>query len=131
MKAIDASQDIASNKEIDPQGRVLDFPRHVPWKKHLEVLEDEGYIQKGKILYVLYGKDGDRRVQCVGKESGSFANRKSLPKSWRGKRDGEFCKEAGLADLKFCHMGGFLCGSESRESQIELVKMALAAPTED
>merc|ERR1712226_481684 len=114
--------------EVDPSGQVLDFSeKFCPWKEHLSNLEEEGYLEADKILYVLYGKDGDRRVQCVPKEKGSFANRKSLPESWRGKRDNEFCKETGLSELIFCHAGGFLCGARTRESQVELVKMALKA----
>lgn len=114
---------------VDPvNGRAIDLPQFCPWKAHLEELEEEGKVEPGSILYCLYASgDGSFRVQCVGKQKGSFENRKSLPESWRGLRDEAFCKETGVADLVFCHAGGFLCGSKTKESQTALLKMALDA----
>lgn len=124
VKAVD------NRHEIDEQGRLIDFTelQFCPWKRHLKELEEENYLPAGQVLFCLYkGSSGDKdfRIQAVGKEEGSFANRKDLPESWRGKRGDDFCKATGQADVNFCHAGAFLCGTHSRESQIALAKMAL------
>lgn len=113
--------------EIDESGKIIFLSRYCPWRAHLEDFEQLEIVPEGEILYVLYegGKDSFR-VLCVGKESGSFENRKSLPKEWCGLRDEELSKISGIPDMLFVHASGFTGGCKTRDSLLRMVKTSVA-----
>jgi uncharacterized UPF0160 family protein len=96
-----------------------------PWKDHLFSIEEELKIE-GEILYVLYPDPlGQWRVQCVPNELGSFANRKSLPESWRGIRDNHLSELTGIKDCVFVHASGFIGGNKTKAGALEMATQAL------
>lgn len=61
------------------------------------------------------------RIQAVSVKSGSFENRVSVCKAYRGLRGEDLNKAAGINDGEFVHMAGFIGGAWSMKS---VVKMA-------
>lgn len=54
-----------------------------------------------------------------------FESRKALPAQWRGLRDDELSKEAGIPGCIFVHMSGFIGGSVTYEGALAMAKLAL------
>jgi len=50
---------------------------------------------------------------------------------FKGLRDDELSKAAGISDGVFVHMTGFIGGARSKESALKLAKMSLDAKTEN
>lgn len=111
--------------DIHASGEVIEINTMCPWKQHLFELEMEHGIE-GKIKYCIgkAGKD-DFRIICVPVLVDSFLCRKFLPKPWRGIRDDELKNVCGNQYANFCHANGFICGTKTRESAIELAGMSL------
>lgn len=104
---------------------VLVLPVGCPW---VETLLTE--IKDGDILYVVYPEpDTGWMVQAVPKAPGSIENRKSLPASWAGLRNGLLAAASGVPDAVFCHRNRFICGAKSKEGALALAVKALAEPT--
>jgi uncharacterized UPF0160 family protein len=80
---------------------------------------------KEEILYVISPskKDDLWRINAIQKER--FENRKDFPKEWSGLRDEDLEKVTGVKGSKFCHRALFLAVADSKESAMELVKLAL------
>lgn len=101
-----------------------------PWKDHLFSLESES-SDNTKILYALYpeseAENSKWRIQCVPVSPDSFENRKSLPEAWRGVRDADLSKVAGIEGCIFCHASGFISGAETYEGVLQMARKALAA----
>lgn len=118
---------ILERKEYHPSGKVIYFSQFCPWKAHVYAFEqDKNFkeLSENEVLYCVFQGADSCRVQCVSVE-GSFENRKSLPKSWRGIRNEELQKVTGLSDAVFCHAAGFISGWGSMESAKKAVEMAL------
>ncbi|KAJ0105229.1 hypothetical protein Patl1_17426 [Pistacia atlantica] len=96
------------------------------WKLHLFELEEEMKIEP-LIKYVLYEDDRGKqwRVQAVGVSPDRFESRRPLPAQWRGLRDDELSKEAGIPDCVFVHMSGFIGGNKSYEGALAMARAAL------
>jgi uncharacterized UPF0160 family protein len=60
------------------------------------------------------------KVKC-----GVFENRLGLPSEWRGVRDEDLSKIAGIDGCTFCHAGGFIGGNKSYEGVLEMARVAL------
>ncbi|RUS19242.1 GAMM1 protein-like protein [Endogone sp. FLAS-F59071] len=93
----------------DLASRILVLEQACPWKEHLmDVERERGIPEEGNILYMLYPDEtgGSWRVQCVGKNSGGFENRKSLPESWRGHRDDTLSEISKIPGCVFVHASG-------------------------
>ena len=93
-----------------------------------EFLEDTFAKMKEakQINYVVFPSNrGGYNVYAVPLEIGSFENRKTLPQSWRGKRDKELQEITGVKTARFCHNAGFLCCSETMEDAITLAYKAI------
>ncbi|KAI5922749.1 metal-dependent protein hydrolase [Camillea tinctor] len=126
--------------EYDSEGRIMVLDaQSVPWKEHLYALEEqdaaaagvEGDDSKGKILYVLYREkpvpDAKWRIQAVPVTDTSFQSRKALPEPWRGARDEELDKVAGVSPGGvFVHMSGFIGGHKTFEGAMEMAVKACA-----
>lgn len=77
-------------------------------------------------LFTVFPRDdGSWAVAAIRTESHSFDDRKSLPESWAGKRDGELEKVTGVAGSVFCHRGRFLAVAKTKEAILKLAEIAL------
>lgn len=120
----------AKRLEYDSEGRILVFPgQSVPWKDHLYTLEEEtGTVSK--VLYVLYPESpapaAKWRIQCVPESKDSFQSRKPLPEAWRGFRDEELDKIAGVTGAVFVHAAGFIGGNKTFDGAKTMAVKALA-----
>lgn len=65
------------------------------------------------------------RVQAVAVAPDRFESRKALASQWRGLRDGELSKEAGIPGCVFVHMSGFIGGNQSYEGALAMAKASL------
>ena len=111
-QAIDESKD-----------EIMLLERNIPWKEFLLNSEKE---KAKEINYVVFpSKRGGYNVYAVPIEIGSFENRKTLPQSWRGKRDKELQEITGVKTARFCHNAGFLCSSETLEDAMTLAHLAI------
>lgn len=120
-------QDAFNNRfNVDNSGSILLLERFVPWKEHLYHVEYENNC-RGKILYVVFpDSSANYRVAAVPVGSSSFESRKKLPEPWRGVRDEELSKVAGVEGCVFIHAAGFIGGAKTQESTLELAKKAVA-----
>jgi hypothetical protein len=61
----------------------------------------------------------------------SFENRKSIgTPAWRGLRDAELSKVAGVPGCVFVHASGFIGGNDTYEGALQMARLSLAAPAE-
>lgn len=117
---------VAARHEVHAGGEVMVLAQGgCPWKEHLFELEEELDIQ-GQIKFVLY-EDRGWRVQCVPRALTGFDNRLSLLEAWRGLRDEELSKAAGVPGCVFVHASGFIGGAATRDAALELALKTLAA----
>ena len=78
------------------------------------------------IKFVLYtDQAGMWRIQAVTVKGQAFENRLSLPEAWRGVRDEDLSKIAGIDGCKFCHAAGFIGGNETFEGALKMAQVAL------
>ena len=112
--------------ETDDSGEIIVFESGgLPWRHHLYELEKEHGVDP-LIKFVLYTDTaGMWRVQAVTVEGMGFENRLSLPEAWRGVRDEDLAKVAGIPGCKFCHAAGFIGGNETYEGALEMARVAL------
>mmetsp|Transcript_9685 Transcript_9685/g.9993 ORF Transcript_9685/g.9993 Transcript_9685/m.9993 type:complete len:391 (-) Transcript_9685:43-1215(-) len=112
---------VSNRKNIHESGRVLYIEEEIPWKEHLNKIEEEQNL-KNEILFVI-GKTKLEgfRVFTVPLFRGSFDFRKGLCKEWRGKREDELKAVSKINDIKFVHNSGFIGGAHSYESALKMV----------
>jgi uncharacterized UPF0160 family protein len=112
--------------ECDASGEIIALHSGgLPWKNHLYELEHQYNIDPC-IKFVLYtDQAGMWRVQAVPVEGKAFENRLGLPKEWRGVRDQDLEKVAGIAGCTFCHAAGFIGGNKSYDGVLEMARVAL------
>jgi uncharacterized UPF0160 family protein len=101
--------------------RLIILEGRFSWAKVLDKYEEPLFV----IFPSVFNKNW--HVRAVGKESGTFENRKDFPESWAGKQGEDLVKETGVSDASFCHNKLFLAVAESREGAIALAKLALNA----
>ena len=84
-------------------------------------------IQNDELIkYVLYtDQSGMWRIQAVTVEGQAFENRLSLPEHWRGVRDEDLLKIAGIEGCTFCHAAGFIGGNKSFDGVLEMARVSL------
>jgi len=135
--------------DVDSSGQIIKFESGgMPWKSHLYDLEKEYKIgvsddngantdgekqnQKDDLIkFVLYtDQSGMWRIQAVTVEGQAFENRLSLPEKWRGVRDEDLEKIAGIKGCTFCHAAGFIGGNKSFEGVLEMARVALQQSNE-
>ncbi|OMP02836.1 Metal-dependent protein hydrolase [Corchorus olitorius] len=117
---------VAERFNIDPSGEIMVLKRFCPWKLHLFELEEEMKVEP-LIKYVLYEDERGKqwRVQAVGVSPDRFESRKALPAQWRGLRDDELTKGAGIPGCVFVHMSGFIGGNQTYEGALAMARNAL------
>ncbi|XP_057976409.1 uncharacterized protein LOC131163724 [Malania oleifera] len=117
---------LTARQDIDPSGEIMVLDRFCPWKLHLFELEEEMKIEP-HTKYVLYQDDRSKhwRVQAVAISPDKFESRKPLPSQWRGLRDDELSREAGIPGCVFVHMSGFIGGNQTYEGALAMARAAL------
>lgn len=112
--------------ETDASGQIIVLQSGgLPWKSHVYELEHLYNIEP-EIKFVLYtDQAGMWRVQAVPVEGKAFENRLGLPKEWRGVRDQDLEKVAGIEGCTFCHAAGFIGGNKSYEGVLKMAQVAL------
>ena len=117
---------VNSRYECDSSGEIICLPSGgLPWKSEVYDLEVELDIVP-LIKYVLYQDESQMwRIQCVSVKGKAFENRLGLPSEWRGVRDEDLSKIAGIDGCTFCHAGGFIGGNKSYEGVLEMARVAL------
>eukprot|EP00239_Pterosperma_sp_CCMP1384_P004963 CAMPEP_0197844618 /NCGR_PEP_ID=MMETSP1438-20131217/1619_1 /TAXON_ID=1461541 /ORGANISM="Pterosperma sp., Strain CCMP1384" /LENGTH=355 /DNA_ID=CAMNT_0043455531 /DNA_START=107 /DNA_END=1177 /DNA_ORIENTATION=- len=112
--------------QVDPSGELLLFESGgMPWKQHLYELEREHSVDP-LVKFVFYQDQAKMwRIQAVTAEGTDFTNRLSLPAPWRGVRDDELSKVAGIEGCCFCHMAGFIGGNKTLEGALAMGRAAL------
>jgi len=113
--------------EVYESGEILKFDRPCAWKDSVYEIEKKNDCV-GTIKFVLFqDKSGGEgwRVQAVSVDAGSFSNRKSLKKEWRGISQEDFAKISGMPDVVFCHGAGFIGGARSYESALKMAVLSL------
>lgn len=120
----------------DDSGRIVVFEDgHVPFASHLYDAEREEAAAKGsreedgQVWYVLFPetaeKDSKWRLRAVTVEGAEFTNRKDLPDAWKGLRDEELSKVAGIEGCVFVHATGFIGGNKTMEGALQMAKKAV------
>jgi uncharacterized UPF0160 family protein len=119
-------QSVHDRFKVDDSGEILAFTEGgLPWRGHLYELEKTHKLEK-TVKFVLYTDQGGMwRVQAVTVEGKAFENRLSLPEAWRGVRDQDLTKVAGIPGCKFCHAAGFIGGNETFEGALQMARVAL------
>ncbi|KAI9825323.1 MAG: hypothetical protein M1819_000569 [Sarea resinae] len=117
----------------------------VPWKEHLYALEagssptttdtttpgTTDTTTTKRVLYVLYPElpggppESKWRIQSVPVSADSFESRKPLPEQWRGLRDAELDRVAGVDGCVFVHASGFIGGNRTWDGVWEMARLAL------
>ena len=103
--------------EKSEQG-ILILEEFIPWKEFLLESKNEKAIDIN--FAVFPSKRGGFNVYAVPEQIGSFINRKSLPKEWRGLQNEELQKATGVKTARFCHNAGFIISCENKEDAIKL-----------
>ncbi|KAK7350046.1 hypothetical protein VNO77_08097 [Canavalia gladiata] len=117
---------LVARQTVDPSGEILVLTKFCPWKLHLFELEGEMKVNP-PIKYVLYQDERSKqwRVQAVSVSPDRFESRKALPLQWRGLRDDELSKEAGIPGCVFVHMSGFIGGNQNFDGALAMARAAL------
>jgi len=97
-------QGVLMRKGVDTSGEIVTLPNGgLPWKNHLYELEKKHAIDP-LVKFVLYTDQGGMwRVQAVTVKGKNFENRLGLPEGWRGVRDTDLTRIAGIPGCRFCH----------------------------
>lgn len=112
--------------EFHPSKKFIHMEKSCPWKSHLLNLEEENKIV-GQIKFVFYQDERKMfRVQAMPHSENSFENRCSIHKDYRGLRDDDLNKAAGITDGGFVHAAGFIGGAWSMDSCIKMAEASLA-----
>lgn len=78
-------------------------------------------------IYFIYPREKNLawKIEALRKSFDSFESRKPFPENWAGLRDEDFQKASGISDAMFAHDGRFYCVVKTKESALELAKIAL------
>ncbi|KAL2609437.1 hypothetical protein R1flu_028010 [Riccia fluitans] len=120
------AESLAARKDAHESGEIMILKQFCPWKQHLFELEQEFQLNP-TVKYVVYQdeRSGSWRVQAVAVSPGMFESRKALPVPWRGLRDEQLSKVAGIEGCVFVHMSGFIGGANSFQGTMEMARKAL------
>lgn len=105
---------------VDKRIIIIDQPvsQHSAW----QVL-----VEKAEPLFIVRpNNEGDWRATANRVSMDAFTSRLQFPESWRGKMKGELVTECGIEGAKFCHNGGFMCATETKEAAITLATKSLS-----
>ena len=100
---------------------VLVLHEHIRWTEHIGHADKSDSV---KIVIAPTGGEHDHwNVHIVSRNG--HPTLPGPPDNWRGLRGGELSSTAGIAGLEFCHNGGHLIVTRSKEVALEVAKMLL------
>lgn len=89
---------------------IVVLPQGMPWK---------GILIPSNAVYVVYpSQRGGYNAQAVPQEIGTQECKRPFPKEWRGARE-ELSDIAGVENITFCHVHGYLLGASTQSAAIE------------
>ncbi len=104
--------------------KIIELPKSFP-----RYLYQNTLAKHKEPIYVIYKSEFAKtwKVEAIKKSPETMQSRKPFPKSWRGllNDDPKLKKLTGIPDVTFCHKGGFLATTKSRNGAIKLAKLAL------
>ena len=104
---------------------IMVLNQFVPWQ---EYIFSSTSPKADEIQFVVFPSNrGGYNWQCVPDGLGSFGQRKSVPKDWKGLRDADIQKVTGIDTATFCHPAGFIGGAETFADAYALAKKAVEA----
>ncbi len=101
--------------------RLLILDGDYPWHEAANLYKDVLFVVRPSFM------ENQWHLCAVRVEPHLFQNRKDLPASWAGKRDGELAAQTGGSDAVFCHNNRFLAIAKSKEGALKLAELALKA----
>lgn len=105
------------------ENHIMVLEQFAPWQDYVFDSENK---KAGDILYVIFPSNrGGYNLQCVPDLPGSFTQRKSLPKEWRGLNGKELQEVTGVQDATFVHPAGFIGGADSLDGAMKLAMLAV------
>lgn len=142
MDAVGFAKDILLNRidsvisSLDSRDfvmRAIDFSaNHIMLMDQFAPWEGVVYGQKNNpkandIWYAVYpALRGGWNIQCARVSSDDRNTfRHPLPAAWYGLRGEELQNVTGVKGAQFCHVSGFLCGADSQEDALELIRLAM------
>ncbi len=99
---------------------IIEIPFHVSVGPMMQVLS-----KYPDVMYIVAKSNNNWKVVAMRKNPCTFENRKSLPKSWAGKRDAKLQKVTGVSDAIFCHNALWLAVAKTRLGARQLAELAL------
>jgi len=113
-------------KEFHSSGELILFGgASCPWKGTLFELEEEQNCE-GLIKFVFcQDAHGKFRVNTVPPCEGSFDQRISLHRDWRGLRNEELQAKSGVSDADFVHASGFLGAARSQAGALRMAQLSM------
>ena len=113
------SNDIVKNiYDKTEDKRILILDNSYSWKKTVANYPEPLFVVSPK-------SDGTWNIDTVRKPNAKFERRMYFPKAWSGKRDEQLEKITGVKDAIFCHNDIFIAVTRTKNSAIELAKIAL------
>ena len=92
------------------QNGIVVLPKGMPWK---------AILIPSDAVYVIYPSPrGGYNAQAIPKAIDSQECKRPFPEEWRGERD-KLSEITGIPGLTFCHVHGYLLGTETKEAAIE------------
>jgi uncharacterized UPF0160 family protein len=98
--------------------RVVVFDEYIPANDFLNKFSEPLFVISPR-------EDGTWTLCTIRDDKNFFVDRKSLPKSWSGKKDKEFEKITGVIDVVFCHIDRFIAVAKTKEAILKLAEIAL------
>lgn len=96
--------------------KVIFLPTGMSWKDAL--------VSKSEPILVAfpYSEDNDYMIQAVPVAKNSIKTRFRFPENWRGLNSNALEKESGIKGMKFCHLNGHLCATDSLDSAKKVIE---------
>lgn len=101
----------------DESSPIFVMEESLPWKEA---------VKNTNIVFVIFPSiRGGYMVQAVPDDEDKDKLKKPFPENWRGVEAIELKKLTGIETLRFCHMSGFLCATDTLSDAIKVAKQAL------
>jgi len=102
------------------QGRVLELPAGMPFRKTIEKMGAD------HLLFVVHPRKTDWCVSGIRVTEADFTLRADLPASWAGLTDAALEALTGVTGAIFCHNARFIAAAATRDAAISLAELAVA-----
>lgn len=103
------------------QGRVLELPAGMPFRKTIEKMGAD------HLLFVVHPRKTDWCVSGIRVNEGDFTLRADLPASWAGLTGTALEAVTGVTGAIFCHNARFIAAAATRDAAMNLAGLAVAA----